>query len=150
MLPPVLQYLLVGVTVVTFLAASFQYIRGGRSKYTIDVLEKNSDALAERVQILEADIERRKTGDLVRDATETALEERIAALERENAVLKTVDNASDKITSLAGAISSHHNKAMSGIEKLTALLQDNHNGLTQLHEDLVQIGHLDGPGPDGA
>jgi hypothetical protein len=51
MMPTVLSWLTTGIAVVGFLAAATVYLRGARDKGTIETLQRNNQALLERVDI---------------------------------------------------------------------------------------------------
>lgn len=72
------------IAAVVFLGAAVIYLRGSRDKGTITTLEQNNKALTERVEILETDLARVKTAAA---ADKVAMNERVRALERENASL---------------------------------------------------------------
>jgi hypothetical protein len=114
-LPPVIQWLLFAITFVTFVGAATVYLRGSRDKGTIETLQRNNEALTQRVGILEGDVALRKAADLVKD-------ERIR-------VLETLANSGDKIDALSVAvvakIDHHHDAAM--------------GNMVQLHTDLTNL-----------
>jgi hypothetical protein len=74
------------VTLIVFLGAVVVYLRGSRDKGTIATLEKNNEALTERVSILEAN--------------ETRMTARLELLERENTELHRQRPSAEAIAEL--------------------------------------------------
>lgn len=106
------------IAILVFLGVVVVYLRGSKDKGTIDTLKRNNDALDHRVEILEAEIQR---------ATQSAqlANERAAALESENEVLRQIPGAADAVHSLETALAEHHGEAMGRFD--------------QMHEDLVGL-----------
>lgn len=127
-----LDWLPTAVAVVLFLGAAAVYLRGSKDKGTIETLERNNRALAERIDILESEARE----DHARRAID---HERIRSLEQKNKVLEGIANSSELITAQTGlleqmgkvitdmnaALTTHHGAAMAAV--------------IQLHEDLETL-----------
>lgn len=92
-----------GVAFVVFLGAAVVYLRGAKDAGTIKTLEKNNEALTERVEILEA-------SELVSKAREEALSVRLAAAEEEAELLRQQRPSGEAIENLHIALIMHDTK----------------------------------------
>lgn len=98
------DWLPTAIAAVMFVGAAAVYLRGSKDKGTIATLERNNDALTERVEILEKD-----NGDL---------KGRVQVVERENEVLRDVVGAKDEVAALHVALDAHHKAAMAGMHQI--------------------------------
>lgn len=92
-----------GIAFVVFLAAAVVYLRGSRDAGTIKTLEKNNEALTERVDILEAN-------EKVLKAEVEAHKVRIRAVEDENETLRAHRPSAEAIEALHIALILHDTK----------------------------------------
>lgn len=127
-----LDWLPTAVAVVLFLGAAAVYLRGSKDKGTIETLERNNRAQAERITILE-----QKVKD---DQAQRAIDhQRIRSQDQKIQVLENLANSSGLIqaqtellerlsavvTQVNGDLSTHHGAAMAAV--------------IQLHEDLETL-----------
>lgn len=84
---------------VVFLGAVVVYLRGSKDKGTIETLERNNQALTERVGLLEA-------SELRHVANEAALEARVGVLETEKATLQAQRPSAEKIVEIQRDVAS--------------------------------------------
>lgn len=92
-----------GIAGVIFLGAAVVYLRGSKDAGTIKTLEKNNEALSNRVTILEA-------AEIVRKAEVEALGVRLKAAEDEAASLRAQRPSADAIADLHRALVQHDQK----------------------------------------
>lgn len=89
-----------GISIVVFLGAAWVYLSGSKDKGTIATLEANNKALTDRVVILEAK-------DRLNEQDKAADRARIAALERENALLLGQRPSADRLHDIETALGAH-------------------------------------------
>lgn len=116
-MPPIVQWVLAGVTLVTFLAAAAVFLRGSADKGTITSLQNSVNALK-----IEGELKDAAIAKLEREAAECAKlieaqEARIAALER-------VVTSADLIVHLQAEVEDHHSVITSALAGLAALLHE--------------------------
>lgn len=103
---------------VVFLGAVVVYLRGSRDKGTIATLEKNNEALTERVDLLEAERARDK-------AAMDSMSMRLELLERENTALRQQRPSHEAIAELhslvedaAALLATHDAQTMAILRRL--------------------------------
>lgn len=90
------------IGVIGAVAAIIVYLKTAIDKGTIEALQRNANALRDRVQTLESS-----------DSTKTA---RIEALERENKILANVPSSAEAIKQLDAKLTNHHTETMRILE----------------------------------
>lgn len=137
MMPTVLSWLTTGIAVVGFLAAATVYLRGARDKGTIETLQRNNQALLERVDI-QADkiLELERTGVQCNEKIEAQLKtievlqnttnsrELILQIAEDNKrlIAAVQENMARFATEIRHDIGEHHKDAMAMVSQLQTSL----------------------------
>jgi cell division septum initiation protein DivIVA len=153
MMPTVLSWLTTGIAVVGFLAAATVYLRGARDKGTIETLQRNNQALLERVDIQAAKIiELENSGNTCNEKIEAQIKtievlqnttnsrELILQIAEDNKrlIAAVQENMARFATEIRHDIGEHHKDAMLLVNSLQT-------SLGNLPRDLANILTVRGP-----